>query len=405
MTAVGWSGADPVQVADANAYEMGTEYITTTDVTITHVRVFSGASPLSRSNRRGRIWTTAGAQLAQATMADNLPAGWQLYALDTPLPQPSGSRFVVSFSTSGNYAAIGHGLDNAVTSADGALIARKFSDAVHGNGVFNDTSPGSFPIQTFANTFYGIDVGYDLGISGNTPPVITGLALSSSGLTVTATITATDAQTLVGATYLIDWQDGSTTPAASGNHTYAAGGNKAILAGVTDAGGLSDFMAGAIEISTPVASTLNVIALRDTLISHALSLGMFAEVSGFEPKAAPVNGLYGALWVQAMEPARGRSGLTATTMRIEYSFRIGTNMIAEPQDDIDPAVMVACAALMAAYSGDFNLGGYAEEIDLLGAWGTPLQGRAGYLSQDGKLYRVMVITIPVVVGDVLTQTP
>lgn len=152
-------------------------------------------------------------------------------------------------------------------------------------------------------------------------------------------------------------------------------------------------------------SGLDVIGIRDTLLSHALSLGMFSQVSGHEPKAAPIGDLYGALWMNSMAPARGRSGLASTTIRLEYWFRIGTNMIAEPQDDIDPKVLVATAALMMAYSGDFELGGLAEEIDLLGMAGEGLGARAGYLDQDGRLYRIMTITIPIIVSDVFDQSP
>jgi len=34
-----------------------------------------------------------------------------------------------------------------------------------------------------------------------------------------------------------------------------------------------------------------------------------------------------------------------------------------------------------------------------------LMAKAGYLSQDGRIYRVMVITIPIIVNDVFTQAP
>lgn len=152
-------------------------------------------------------------------------------------------------------------------------------------------------------------------------------------------------------------------------------------------------------------TALNVLGLRDTLLSHALASGLFADVNGHEPKAAPANGVYGALWVQEIGVAAGRSGLTATAIRVEYSFRIGTNMLAEPQDDIDPAVMVAAASLVLAYSGDFQLGGYADHVDLLGAYGAPLAARAGYLNQNSVLYRVMVVTVPVIIDDVFAQIP
>lgn len=150
---------------------------------------------------------------------------------------------------------------------------------------------------------------------------------------------------------------------------------------------------------------MNVVAIQNALISHALSLGLFASVSGHEPKAAPPNGIYGALWVQEMLPARSRSGLASTSLRITFNFRIGTNMIAEPQDGIDSLVMVAAASLMAAYTGDFTLGSEAANLDLLGASGEGLSARAGYLSQDSHLYRVMVVSIPIIVNDVLDQAP
>ena len=152
-------------------------------------------------------------------------------------------------------------------------------------------------------------------------------------------------------------------------------------------------------------TALNVIELRNVLLSHALASGLFDRVEGHEPKAAPGNGVHGALWVSEMGPAVSRSGLVATAIRLEYSFRIGLSMLAEPQDETDPAVLVATASLVLAYSGDFQLGGYADQIDLLGAYGAPLAAKAGYLNQDSVLYRVMVITIPIIIDDVFAQTP
>lgn len=150
---------------------------------------------------------------------------------------------------------------------------------------------------------------------------------------------------------------------------------------------------------------MNVVAIRQTLISHALSSGLFSNVSGHEPKAAPVNGVHGALWVSNIAPAARRSGLDSTSTRLEFSFRVGIDMMAEPQDDTDAIVLVAVCWLMGAYSGDFMLGGEVASIDLLGAHGAPLAANAGYLNQDGRLYRVMVITIPLISNDVFDQAP
>jgi hypothetical protein len=407
MTLFGWTDADPVQVTDPDNYEMGTEFVSNVDLTLTHVRIFSGAGPIDQSGRLGRIWTTGGLQLGQATMPTTLTPGWTLHALDTPVPCPSGTRFIVSGGIGGNYAAITNAFQLAAhVSSNGALTSRKASDAVNGNGIFN-TTVGNFPASNFNSTFYGVDVGYDLGIGGNTAPTITALSLTTpgDGVTVNAAISATDAETLVGATYFIDWGDGSTTSAASGQHTYASSGLKAVLGSVTDAGGLSDYAAAAIQLTEPGTVGLDVVEIQGALISHALTLGLFASVNGFEPKAAPMDGLHGALWLASIEPARGRSGLNTTTVRLVFNFRVGINMLAEPQDDIDLRVLVATAALMRQYSGDFELGGAIKNVDLLGETGPPLAAQAGYLNQDSKLFRVMVITIPLIINDVFDQSP
>jgi hypothetical protein len=76
------------------------------------------------------------------------------------------------------------------------------------------------------------------------------------------------------------------------------------------------------------------------------------------------------------------------------NVRIYQNMIAEPQDMIDPRVMAAVDALMTAYSGDFELGGTVRAVDLLGMAGTPMAAQAGYIQQDNRVYRAVTITLP-----------
>ena len=149
-------------------------------------------------------------------------------------------------------------------------------------------------------------------------------------------------------------------------------------------------------------------ALFTAVVDHAQTLGLFERVNGHEPKNAPGSGLTAAVWVQKIGPVPRESGLAATTGRVEFSLRIYTNMLAEPQDEIDPAVTGACLTLIGVYSGDFDLGlapSFEDGmfVDLLGAYGDPLAGQAGYLNQDAKLYRVMTVTLPLIVGDLWQQ--
>lgn len=149
--------------------------------------------------------------------------------------------------------------------------------------------------------------------------------------------------------------------------------------------------------------TLNAGSILDTLVSHAMELGVFERVNTHEPKNAPGHGMTVALWCNAIDPIQS-SGLDSTSARLTFNLRIYQSMLSEPQDAIDPNVIDATDQLMTAYSGDFDLGGDARHVDLLGAYGKPLSALAGYIAQSDKIYRIMDITIPVVINDVWEQT-
>lgn len=150
--------------------------------------------------------------------------------------------------------------------------------------------------------------------------------------------------------------------------------------------------------------SLNTKATLDAIQSHAMTLGLFERVNLHEPKNAPGNGLTVAMWFQNVAPVRS-SGLARTSARVEYSVRLYTNMLADPQDMIDPNLADAADVLINAYSGDFDLGETVRNVDLLGQAGVPLSAEAGYLNQDGKNYRVITITLPLIVNDVWEQVP
>lgn len=138
------------------------------------------------------------------------------------------------------------------------------------------------------------------------------------------------------------------------------------------------------------------------LVDQVAASGYFTRVNTHEPKSAPVGrGFTAAIWAQSIRPHR--SGLAATTLRVEWRLRIFTNMLAEPQDAIDPQLMDATCYLMAAYSLGFTLGGRVRSVDLLGEAGNPLSAQAGYEPVDGKLFRIMDITLPVIINDAFTQ--
>ncbi len=148
-----------------------------------------------------------------------------------------------------------------------------------------------------------------------------------------------------------------------------------------------------------------VVALRDQVVSHALTLGVFDKVANHEPKNAPGNGLFCSIWADTIEPLPDASGLAATSGRVAFHVRIETNMLQEPQDDIDGLILIAATTLIGEYSAHFTLGGTVRNVDLLGAHGEPLKMQAGYLDLDKKLYRIAVVTLPIVINDLWVQQP
>lgn len=150
-------------------------------------------------------------------------------------------------------------------------------------------------------------------------------------------------------------------------------------------------------------SEFDVNPVINAVISHAQATGKFETVNGYEPKSAPGTGLSAAVWGQTIGPQPAASGLQSTTVRVVLNVRIYQNFLSQPEDMIDPTVMAAVGSLMDAYSGDFTLGGLVRNVDLLGMQGIPLSAQAGYINQDGKMYRVYTLTVPVIINDQFEQ--
>lgn len=151
--------------------------------------------------------------------------------------------------------------------------------------------------------------------------------------------------------------------------------------------------------------SLDVTGILDQVVSHALTLGLFERVNTAEPKSAPGNGLTCAIWADRIEPLALVSGLDSTSVRVVFMVRLYTSMTRQPTDEIDPNIMAAVDTLIGAYSGALTLGGKVRNVDLLGAHGVGLGAQAGYVNQDGKLFRVMTLTLPMVINDVWEQSP
>lgn len=409
---VGWSGADPVVNVETATYELGTAQKCTQDITITHVRIWSPSSPgpVDLAGRTGTIWSTAGTVLSTVNLPTTLTAGWTTHALSSPVERTTNQQWIVSFGTGGNYGFLTGALTADVASADGAVVSLGFANAPGSqNGRFH-INPGEFPQSgTAARGFYGIDVQYTLGLSGNSPPTVSALDLVEIDGTVTATATVSDVESLTGALVRFDWGDGSssvtTWPDVTESHTYAASGIYAVLCRVTDSGGQTGYRTAPVEVTLPVDESdgFDVSAVMNALASYLGRIGAFERIKLAEPKSQLTEGLSAAIWHQSIDPIPELSSLAATAIRIEFVIRLYQNMLAEPADLIDPEMTRVVNLIFNAFHGGFTLGGLIMQIDVLPTYGQPLRSQAGYINLSGKLARAISIYVPCIIPNAFNQ--
>jgi hypothetical protein len=148
--------------------------------------------------------------------------------------------------------------------------------------------------------------------------------------------------------------------------------------------------------------------LFDLVQSKVQQLAVVDSVNTVEPKSAPQNNLTCAIWIQEIIPVR-TSGLNVTSALVTFTVRIYSNMLRDAQDEIDPNITQAVTSIIDAFSGSFELKddvtqqSTARMVDLLGAYGNGLSAKAGYLSIQQKMFRIMDISLPVVINDCWSQ--
>lgn len=155
---------------------------------------------------------------------------------------------------------------------------------------------------------------------------------------------------------------------------------------------------------------LDILTIRDALVSHAMTLGVFDTVNAHQPDAIPGQGLHCAFEFDRMSPARS-SGLSSTSMTVVFTASAYASLTQEPADDIDALVVGAADVLLAAYVGDFTLGGLVRMVDVRGSEqggggsGAGLVARGGYARVADQDVRVVVITVPLIVNDIYPEAP
>lgn len=155
----------------------------------------------------------------------------------------------------------------------------------------------------------------------------------------------------------------------------------------------------------PDSSEAWISPLFDAMVSEIQLSGYFDKVNTHEPKRKPGRGLTAAVWLQTLEPVGLVSGLDKSSALAVFIARFYILMQKEPQDYIDPSLMMASSNVMRRFHDnfDFNLDPMVRNVDVFGQCGTVMRLQAGYVEQDNAMFRVMDLTVPVILNDVWPQ--
>lgn len=145
---------------------------------------------------------------------------------------------------------------------------------------------------------------------------------------------------------------------------------------------------------TPAQAT----ALFADIQSMAQQLAIFRATETHDPLSAPGEGLWCSITLGNVRPVSS-SGMASVSGQITLIVRVWSSALQKPQDNIDPNVLAAACALMGAFAGGFTIGGTVRNIDLFAMTGTP-QWAPDF---EGKPFRVIEISLPIVINDLFAE--
>lgn len=149
--------------------------------------------------------------------------------------------------------------------------------------------------------------------------------------------------------------------------------------------------------------TLDFTPALKRIESMIAATGLFSSVNLHEPKNAPGKDLVCAVFLDEIRPVPQESGQNVTTGCVVFKARVFKPMLSKPEGMIDQVVGHAAGKIIEVLSGDIDLQDNIKYVDLLGATGTALSCKGGYLTIDTTMFRIMDVTIPLIINDIWNQ--
>ena len=166
--------------ADTAAVELGVKFRSDVNGTACGVRFYKGSA--NTGTHVGKLWSSGGTLLAQATFTSETASGWQQVTFSSPVAIMANTVYVASYhAPNGRYAANG---GYFTTGVDTPPLHALQNGVSGGNGVYL-YGAGGFPTNTLNSNNYWVDVVFIAG----TAPTLISIAVTPTDPTIRTSAT------------------------------------------------------------------------------------------------------------------------------------------------------------------------------------------------------------------------
>lgn len=140
-------------------------------------------------------------------------------------------------------------------------------------------------------------------------------------------------------------------------------------------------------------------ALFTEVQSYAQALNIFQGVDLHDPWNAPGSQMFCSINLGRAKLLPTASGMISASGQVTLTVRVWSSALQRPLDGIDPGILAAACSLMGALAGGFTLNETVRNIDVFGMTAEP-----AYVDFEGKPFRVIEITVGIVINDMFTES-
>ena len=148
---------------------------------------------------------------------------------------------------------------------------------------------------------------------------------------------------------------------------------------------------------------LEIINIQNQVLTHCQQIGVFDNVLTEEPDSLQAGTTTASIVLDSIKPDPKTSGLAQTNAIIVFKIGIWQNSTVHPHFGVPQETMLAAETLIESLHTSLTLNNDVMTVDLFGWSSTGLDVQTGYAPFDEGIYRIVEITVPIIVNDVWTQ--